>query len=216
MRNLRLSSLLLVCFFCFTAWAQKLTIAPDITVTVPSTWKATRDTKTSFLVEHAGKEKMADASMVIQVEKRRNHQEALRRLAEIEVEHQGEIKYVLIAGWPAVERKATVPFQYPGELPEQERERAKEPQGTDPQRMPHGRGGETSVRVTTVVAVADSVVRLQTLLQPDANPALADEALAMGRTLTGPPANKAQSEQDLRQLQQGTLKPKPKTIHSHE
>src|SRR5947209_12019586 len=81
--------------------------------------------------------------------------------------------------------------------------------------MPHGRGGETSVRVTTVVAVADSVVRLQTLLQPDANPALADEALSMGRTLTGPPANKAQSDQDLRQLQQGTLKPKPKTIHSH-
>ncbi|HEY6351860.1 MAG TPA: hypothetical protein VI636_20885 [Candidatus Angelobacter sp.] len=218
MRNLRLA--LIVCFLPLTVSAQKLTIAPGITVTVPPTWKAKQDTRTTFLVEHASGGKIADASMTIHVEKRRTHEEAVRRLAEIEVEHPGEIKYMLLAGWPALERKATVTFQYPGELPGQERQgqekrELQEAGGTDQTRMPHGRGNETSIRVTTVAAVGEFVVRLQTLLQPDASAAVADEALSMGRTLTAPPANRAQSEEDLKQLQGGSLRPKPRSVRSH-
>src|SRR5215469_13860865 len=141
MRKLPLALALAVCLISLTASAQKLTVAPGITITVPPTWKATQDTRTTFLVEHNSGGKIADASMSIHVEKRRNHEEAVHRLAEMEVEHEGEITYILIGGWPALERKATVAFQYPGELPGQERlERQqrpelKEPQGTDQARV---------------------------------------------------------------------------------
>lgn len=215
MRTLRLTIALAVCLASLTAVAQKITIAPGISVTVPPVWKATRDTATTYLLERGAAGKLPDATMNIEVEKRRNHAEAVRRLAEIEAEHQGETSYKLIAGWPALERKATVAFQYPGEVPEQERRQIQEPQGTDPRRAPHGLGNETSIRVTTVIAVEDFVVRLQTLLQPDAPAALAEEVLAIGRTLTAPPANRAQSEEDLKLLQGGTLQPKPRSIRSH-
>ena len=225
MRNMRFALALVFGFLSLTAFAQKLTIAPGITVTVPPAWKAVQDTRTTFLVEHTTAGKIADASMTIHVEKRRNHEEAVRRLAEIETEHGGDIKYVLIAGWPALERKATVEFQYPGELPgeaaeepEQERQarpQNQEPGGHDPARTPHGRGNETSLRVTTAIAMGDFVVRLQTLLQPDANAALAEEALAMARSVSGPQANPAQSAADLKLLQGGTLRPRPRAIRLH-
>ncbi|HUK19295.1 MAG TPA: hypothetical protein VLW65_22895 [Bryobacteraceae bacterium] len=172
---------------------QSLTLLSGATITVPGTWVRTQDTRSTYLVEHHKDGKTVDASMVIHVEKRRDHSEALRRLAEIDTEYAGAT-YVLIAGWPALERKAVVPFQYPGEQEDQG--------GTQP------RGNETSLRVTTAVALGEFVIRAQTLLQPGANPALADQALAMVRTLAAPGMKPGRSQEELRQLQNGVFKPK--------
>jgi hypothetical protein len=45
-----------------------------------------------------------DAGMLITVEHRRDHRDALKRLAEISVEFPERAKTLVISGWPAIER----------------------------------------------------------------------------------------------------------------
>lgn len=154
----------------YAASQEKITVAPGLTLQQPQSWTVKRDTRTTFLFEHFKEGKVLDASIAVQMEKRAGHAEAVRRLAQIEAESPTGSEYSLIAGWPALVRRSVEPFQYPGE---QEKEEG-------PWKHP---SDEKSLQVTIAVAIGDYVVKLRELLQPGANPSLADEPLNIAKTL---------------------------------
>jgi len=175
---------------------EMITVADGVTLRAPQGWKVTRDTRTTFLFEHFRKEKVLDASIAVQMERRASHAEAVRRLAQIEAESPAKSEYSLIAGWPALVRESVELFQYPGE------DNAHESPWGHPT-------GEKSVQVTIAVAIEDEVIKLRALLAPDATSSLADVPLAITKTLTAPSPRSEQSDSDLKDLRNGTFKPKP-------
>jgi len=184
------------------AQARRVTLAKEVTIDIPESWAVQSDTRDTLLATHTSSEtKSPDATMTVQLERRRTHAEALQRLAQFATEHPQEPNWRVLADWPALERKVVVAFQYPGQQEEE--------------KMPRGRGNETSLRVTTAIAAGTLVIRLQTLLQPAASPRVADEALAIGRTVDVPKGDKAKSEEEVRRLRDGAFRPKVQTPASH-
>ena len=176
---------------------KEVTLGPGVHVSFPSSWQVQAAARDSWAAEHFAEKGELDASMAVHVEVRTDHAEAVRRLAEIETEYPGSSQYLVIGGWPALERKVVAKFQRPGEAPTP------------------GAGDETSLRTTTAIAAGNLLVRLETLLQPQAQPALADQALAIGRQLKLP-AGSPESDQELRDLQSGRLRPEQRgpTLHA--
>jgi len=64
-------------------------------------------------------------------------------------------------------------------------------------------------RAMTAVAAGDRLVRLQTVLHPDADPRIAEEALRIARSLKLPRATSGTASNDIRQLTAGTHRPRP-------
>jgi hypothetical protein len=194
--------LLLASVFAFAQSAQKITIVPDVSVSVPETWSVIRDTRSTYLLEHHRQAKKPDASMNIQVEKRRDHAEAVNRLAETRATYPESYKTMLIAGWPALERRFVAPLQHPGE-----------------QEAPGARSQdrETAVHAATTIAVGDNVIHFRTVLQPGADPGLAEQAFSIARSLTAPGADQERSQRELRQIESSSppaAPPAPKQFGS--
>lgn len=196
-RRLVLIASLLSLFAATTA--RSVTLAPQIVLTLPDTWTAVRDTRSTYRLEHAAKGRAFDASIIVHVEKRPSHDDALRRLGTFHAADSATATYRLIAGWPAVERKALVPFQRPGE--------------GDDARIYRG-SSERTFRTQTAVAIGTYVIRFDTLLQPGASAALADEALAIARRIVGPAAAADRSAQELRNLPTGPRAQPRVTVHA--
>jgi hypothetical protein len=182
------------------AQAKRVTLAREVAVDFPESWVVQQDTRDTLLATHtmAGA-KSPDATMTVHLERRRTHEEALQRLAQFATEHPPEPGWRVLAGWPALERKVSVAFQYPGQE----------------EQMPRGHADETSLRVTTAIAAGTLVIRFQTLLQPDANPKIADEALEIGRTVDVPRGDAVKSEEEVRRLREGASRPKVQEPASH-
>lgn len=184
---------------CAATTLKSVSLAPQVLLAVPDAWTAVRDTRTTIRLEHAAKPRGFDASMVVHVEKRPSHDDALRRLAVFHAADVTTAKYRLIAGWPALERKALVPFQHPGE--------------GDDARIYRG-SAERTYRTLTVVAIGTYVIRFDTLLQPGASAVLADEALAIAQRIAAPAADADRSARELRSLPNGGQAPAPVTVHA--
>jgi len=201
------SSLLFTAFLLlpFAATAQDkpavkmLTVAREHRVTVPPRWTVQTSTplsleifipaeKRRFVPEMGDKNPKparlvgGEASMLIVIEPRRSHEEAVRRLEEIASERPEDVRKVVIDGWPAIDRTYRAPMPLPGE--------------TDPRI-----GTPLTLFHTTAIASGSTVVRCETTLQPDADPKIADEAAAIGRTYHGPqPGDAGRAESELNQL----------------
>lgn len=183
-----------------TASATDIQLGKRAAVSYPDTWIVQQAARDVIELDRLDpKSKALLAAMSVRVEHRRDHSEALKRLATIEAEHDARVTYLLIGGWPAVERRATVQFPRPGE-------------GGDPIKGPQ----RMTIRVTTAIAVDDALIRLDTLLQPDTPPAIAGEAQAIGKSVK-PAAvgSDSKSGEELRQLQTGALRPQPPRPASH-
>ena len=165
MRRIAIAAFLLA---ALDTTAGQLVIRPGITLDVPRAWKARRDTATTWLLERriAGR---IEATMIVRVEGRRSHAEAVRRLAEIDAEYEPRAEFRLHQGWPAIERKFRAPLAPPDHGHPNERYRA-----------------DDAWRATTAVAAGVSLVRLHTVVAPDADAKLADEGLRIGRLLNVP------------------------------
>jgi hypothetical protein len=159
-------------------------------VTFPAAWTPGTVVRGRWAAEHLDKKGQTEASMVVRVEERASHAEALARLGAVEAEYPGAVKYLLIGGWPALERSVSVKFERPGD-------------------GPGATGvGETSLQTTTAIAVQSLLVRLDTRLQPTAPPALAEEALAIGRRVKLP-AGPSGAAEEVRGLQAGKYRLAP-------
>jgi len=184
--------------------AKTIPVAREMTLEVPDAWSAMQDTKTTWLLEHrtpAG----VDATMSIAVETRRSHDEAVARLAQIEVEHRFDVVWKLIAGWPALERKVAAPFKT--------RDKEEDPPNWIPE-DPKLRANPMSLRVTTAIAVDRFVVVIRTLLLPESDPKVADEALEIGRRFRAPEAKEGERVQ-LEKLRSGSLRPQTPKPHGN-
>ncbi|HEY8163914.1 MAG TPA: hypothetical protein VIF83_00030, partial [Gemmatimonadaceae bacterium] len=123
-----------------------------------------------------------DAGMLITLETRRDHKEALRRLSEIASEQTEKASTIVIDGWPAIERRYRALMPRPGEADERA-------------------GSVVTWFSTTAVAAGTALIRFETTLAPDVNPSLLDEALAIGRSLKAPGGN---NESAMRELEEVT------------
>src|ERR1041385_9134226 len=198
-----LSCFTLSVFFCtnlaISQEPSELRLSGDLSVNVPAGWKVSAQSADSIEIHvplikerkfaGAGEEKevkprfvvSSEAGMLITREHRRDHAEAVRRLAEIASEYPEPVTTLVIAGWPAIERRYRSVMPQPGD-PEEEA----------------SHGNIITSFTTTAVAVDNSVVRFETMLAPDADPKLLDQALAMARNLRAPagPAENSQRELD--------------------
>jgi hypothetical protein len=187
--------LLLASVFSFAQSTQTITIVPDVSVNVPESWSVIRDTRSTYLLEHRSRARKTDASMNIQVEKRRDHAEAINRLADTRATYAESSKTTLIAGWPALERRFVAPLQHPGEQ----------------DRGSPGQDNETAVHAETTLVVADNVIHFRTVLQPGADPDLAEQAFSIARSLTAPGADQQRSQQELQQIERSPSPAAPPT-----
>jgi hypothetical protein len=132
----------------------------------------------------------SEAGMLITIEHRRNHAEAVRRLAEIASEYSEKAMPLIIAGWPAIERRYRALMPQPGEAEA-------------------ARSNIQTSFATTAIAVGSTVVRFDTMLAPDADPKLLDEALAIGRGLGAPEGPVDLSAGELQEIQRMVKPPAP-------
>lgn len=98
-------------------------------------------------------------------EQRLDHDDAIQRLVQIELERDTEVTYFELGGWPALRRRYEAPLERPGRL---------DPAGPIPL---IGRW------VTIAVAAGDTVVRVQGFAPPDSPVSVLDEIEAMTLTL---------------------------------
>jgi hypothetical protein len=124
-----------------------------------------------------------EARMLITTEQRQSHAEALRRLADIAKEIESPPSFLVIGGWPALQRRYSAP------LPRRGQEAAGEEQLT--------------LRVTTAIAAGSLLLRSETTLAPEADVRLAEEAEAIGRSAIFPTrGDPAKVKKELDQLRQ--------------
>ena len=171
-----------------------LRIFERFTVTLPQDWRKGPTTRSSVelfvprtpgrpgIVENEKDDKPAfvisvDAGMLVTLEVRRDHAEALRRLAEIASEQPEKATMSVVAGWPAVERRYRARMPQPGETV--------------------GAGNVETWFSTVAVAAGVRLVRFETTLAPDADLKLLDEAEAIARSLVAPGGNRATAEREL-------------------
>jgi hypothetical protein len=186
----------------------QLKMSENLTITAPPDWRLANQTRDSAeIYVPLQKERKfpsgavaespkpgfviaSEAGMLITIEQRRNHAEAVRRLAEIASEYPEEATPLIIAGWPAIERRYRALMPQPGEAEA-------------------ARSNIQTSFATTAIAVGSTVVRFNTMLAPDADPNLLDEALAIGRGFGAPEGPLDLSAGELEEIQRMTKRPAP-------
>src|SRR5882762_4263002 len=165
-----------------TGEQKTIEIVPGVTVVFPTPWIFVSRTRNSVELAYplpperakpvfnaeeylrAGKLlQTADASIAIEVDPRPTHADAVQRLAHIASEVAEQSSLLVIAGWPAVERRRTAPLPMPGEA-----ETPAEATGTF---------------ITTAIAADTFLIRFETVLAPGTDPKLADAAMSIARNI---------------------------------
>ena|SRR5450631_3670611 len=107
---------------------------------------------------------VGDAHIVVFTERRRDHDEAVARLGEIAAESKVPSTFLLIDGWPALQRSQTVTMPRPGGV---------DGHAAEPERK--------VVKVTTAIAANDIVVRSEGSVPVDVKGSIVTEVQKMGR-----------------------------------
>ena len=178
---------------------RRIVVTNGITVPYPSNWSpsAAHYPNAQELVTPPPDEKrevIVRARILITTEQRRDHQEALRRLAEIEVGVRTETTFLEICGWPAIQRRYRAPIPVP-----------EKKDGNEISRM--------GLWQTTAIASGKVLIRLEATIAPDADEILASQAEAIGRGTTCPPPDRpADTMRQIRSLRLGSFRPVPPWI----
>jgi hypothetical protein len=188
--------------FTVTLRAADLVIAPGITIDMVDHWSAQRDSSTTWLLERRDNAGHVVATMSIETEQRDSHADAVQQLAAINAGLDARGTYSTIAGWPALERKVQQPYEIPDDVPDDDYSKNVQ--------IPAS-GVLLAWETSTAVAAGAQLVTVDTLVHPSADPAIADEALSIGRTLALP-AGDGSAANDVQQLTSGALDPQPVEI----
>ena len=176
---------------------KQVRFAGNFGVTVPDRWQTGPQTRTSlelFIPLQRERPQIrvddknpkpfyvitSEIGMLITIEERRDHEEALRRLAEIAAEQPVRYTPLIIAGWPAIERRYRDLMPQPGQE--------------------QSRGNLVTWFTTTAIAAGTTLVRFDSMLAPDADQKLLDEALAIARTFSGRTREGGDSQRELDEL----------------
>ena len=125
----------------------------------------------------------------VSIEHRRDHAEAVRRLAEIAAARPEKSRTLLVGGWPAIERRRR------GEIPQ-------------PDEAERSDDSEQTWFATTAIAVDATLFRLEIVLAPEADVKLLDQAQAVARALRLPPGPADLSRQELRDIERLSIRPR--------
>jgi hypothetical protein len=129
--------------------------------------------------------------------RRTNHQEALRELRDIVTEVSSKPTFLTIGGWPALQRRHLEPRPQPGEVPRF--------------------ADKMMMRITTAVAAADLLVRVEAFLPSEANQTLMAQVEAIGRSLgfanVGTPGPSLRELQEIRGTQPRPATQRPSNSH---
>jgi hypothetical protein len=148
---------------------EEVRLGDVLTLRLTAPWRVADKTRNSVEIVRPGeKGGVIEARMLVTFESRRDHGDALDRLSQIALEQRQIGKFTIVAGWPAYERVYRFPFPTVGR--EDEKDAGPVVQSN-------------TYWVTTAVAAADRLIRLETTLRPEAGLNIADEALAIGRTV---------------------------------
>jgi len=171
----------------------------NLTIRVPPRWRLGNQTRDSIAIHVPLKNERrlpstgdkdnpkpqfviaSEAGMLITTEQRRDHSEALRRLAEIASEYPERATTRVINGWPAIERRYRSLMPQPG--------------------LQDSRGNIQTSFATTAIAAGVTVIRFETMIAPDADPTLLEEALSIARTSGGPRGRADVSQRELLEIQ---------------
>ena len=189
-----------------TAAAQERTqprrteVAKGITIIVPNNWMISEPRANNgleILRPPAGRQAGTSAHMLLMIEQRESHAEALDRLASIAAQFRAvpttqkqisAVRFFVLNYFPAVERRYQATLPLPGY----------------PQPSPPGPGSASpSVRMTTrvvdAVAANDIIVRLEAdILLPASDPTLLKDIQAIRDSLAAtPPGNAAKAAQEI-------------------
>ena len=132
----------------------------------------------------------SEAGMLITIEQRKDHADAVRRLGAIASEYPEPVTTFLIAGWPAIEHRYRALMPQPGD-------------------QEASRGNVLTSFSTTAVAEGATVIRFDTMLAPDADPKLLDQAQQIARSLRAPEGPAGTSERELEEIKRLTKSPNP-------
>jgi len=139
--------------------------ADGYTVSYPDNWSIDSQRYRNALeligVSNASGEQVT-ARIVITTENRLDHAGALQRLREIDAEFNAPGRYLQVGGWPALQRQVSVLAPSPGTTPQE--------------------NGDIETRVTTAIAVAELLVRVEGAVPGD-DAALVDEILLISNHL---------------------------------
>ena len=104
--------------------------------------------------------------IVVTTEKRLGPQDAIERLGQVAAEWPEPPRFLVIDGWPALQRRQLAARQLPG-----------------PVAQATGRATSESfvLRITTAIAAGDMLVRVEGTLEPESEAELGDEVEAIGR-----------------------------------
>ncbi len=133
----------------------------EITLAIPEGWSQLENGYKNMVElvavpgeKQQGTDGVFPARLRVFLEPRLDHQEAVGRLAEIAVEWEGERRFLVIGGWPALERRYDLPVPQIGE-------RAGGPQAISPS-------------LTTAIAYDVTLVRVEGHVDPKGDPRLLD------------------------------------------
>jgi hypothetical protein len=174
---------------------QQVELAPGVTVSFPGPWELANQSSNGAEIvyplsgkpapepdskpDSAAQIITADAHIVMVVEQRDSHQDAMLRLVEIASEQPGNPKLLTIAGWPAIQIERTGPLPNPGEG-----------------------DGETvnGTFATTAIAAAAMVIRFEAVMSPNTSAKLLEDALQIAQSIQLPSGDAQAAKSDLQSL----------------
>jgi hypothetical protein len=188
-----------------------VSVTDDVFVVPPKAWSVIRSPSSNPTLELVFQRSVTDAQgraavavdarATITVENRRDHAEAVRRLAEIAIEIPAPTRFLTIDGWPAMQRRYSAPL----------------PQTLAGERV-ETLEGETAekcfapllapaLHTTTAVAADVWLVRVEGVLMPGVPETLAQQIEEAAQTLTfSARADRALTERDMQDLSGGALR----------
>jgi hypothetical protein len=180
------------------SWSQigelKTEVAKGIVITYPENWSTSSikyKNAIEFVTPPTGEAEKwsAIARILMTTEQRRDHADAVKRLAEIAKEVDAPTNIIEIGGWPALQRRYIAPVPR---------------RGNDD----FTKEARLSLRVTTAIAAEKLIVRLEGFLVPDADAKFADQAELIGRRVKFPSqGNIEQVQREITELKSQLPKP---------
>jgi hypothetical protein len=158
-----------------------------VTLRHPDGWFATLQDERAWMVnaplaQATGAALNGLAQIFVTVEHRTDHADAVARLRDIASEFEGPVSYLMIGGWPAMQRRVITIKEQPGAqgAPAEEKQ---------------------ILRITTAIAAGDLLIRAEGRMPPDAGIQLEQEVLAIESGMAIQTAgNEAEGQRDIEEL----------------